>query len=320
MMVGFLLGTASELEQSQIETRYFREPRFYEQMLALEEEVICDYINEALTTVERQRFERHFLSTPRRRRKYESTRKLMTFVADQGNLDPDNQDKPSFWGWLSAWPERLQNVFLPKLNFVWSVALVVALSLGVWMLSLQVAALRSQIDQSEVQQSAVKQSVRKNKPKVDRGRANLDKPRNPVAGIADQLQASLDPTLIEMDSPEELTKVLSVNLRPLRLRSLSEVPKLSLSSNVSTLRLRLTLGNAASPQVTSYNAVLKTLAGQVIIRRQALSKQVVQSDKSLVFEVPAQTLSAGYYVLSLTSVTANRETQPAEDFFLQILR
>jgi hypothetical protein len=320
MMVGYLLGTASELEQSQIETRYFREPHFYEQVLALEEELICDYLNEVLTAAERRRFEQYFLASPRRLRKYESTRKLMTFVTDQEKLKANNHSHPSLMSWLAAWPERLHSFFIPKLNFVWSLAVVAVLSLAVWMLSLQVAALRQEIDQKQDQQVATKKAKQRTKAKLDKGRAGADNQRNPVAEIADQLQASLDPTFIESDSTANLTDVLSINLRPSQLRSPNQAPRISLPANVTTLRLRLTLGNAAAPQITSYNAVLKTLGGQEILRRLQVSKQVVQSGKSLTLEVPAQRLKPGYYALSLTSVTINRKTQPAEEFFIQIVR
>ena len=85
-IVGYLLGLSSEIEQGQVETRYFKDQRFYEQVLLVEEELICEYLGNDLSGVERRRFENHFLQSPHRRKKYDATRKLMAYIADQGAL------------------------------------------------------------------------------------------------------------------------------------------------------------------------------------------------------------------------------------------
>ena len=320
MMVGYLLGTASELEQSQIETRYFREPHFYEQMLALEEEVICDYLNQTLTADERQRFEQHFLESPRRRRKYNSTRKLLAFVADQGSVETQPAAQSTIPTWLLAWPERLHHFLLPKLNFVWSLTVVAVLSWGVWLLSLQVAALRQEIGQHETQQLATQKTKQRSKPKADKARSDNDTQRNTVAEIADQLQASLDPVFLEPADATDATRLLSVNLRASHMRSPSEAQKILLPAHLTKLQLRLNLGNAALAPATSYQVILKTLTGQVILRRQEVSQQIIQSERSLTLEIPAQQLKAGVYALTLLGITADQQTRFAEELFVQIER
>lgn len=320
MMVGYLLGTASELEQSQIETRYFREPHFYEQMLALEEEVICDYLNRTLTAPERQRFEQYFLGSPRRRRKYESTRKLLAFVADQGSLEVQPPAPSTIQTWIMAWPGRLHHFLLPKLNFVWSLALVAALSWGVWLLSLQVAALRHEVGQRKTQQFATQKTKQRVKPKTERARPDNDTQKSTVADLADQLQASLDPTFLESGDAADATRVLSVNLRASHMRSPSEAQKISLPAHLTGLQVRLNLGSATLSPATNYQVILKTLSGQVIMRRQAVSQQILQSERSLTLEIPAQQLRTGVYALTVLGVTADQQTRFAEELFVQIER
>jgi len=286
-MVGYLLGTASELEQRQVETRYFREPHFYEQMLAVEEEVICDYLNRTLTADERRHFEQHFLGSPRRRRKYESTRKLLAFVADRGSVEIQPPAQSTIQTWLMAWPERLHHFLLPKLNFVWSVALVAVLSWGVWLLSLQVAALRHEVGQRETQQLATLKTKQRTKPKAEKARSDNDAQRNAVADFADQLQASLDPTFLESADSTDANRLLSVNLRASHMRSPSEAQKILLPAQLATLQLRLNLGDAALPPATTYQVILNTLAGRVVMRHRAVSQQIVQSQRSLTLEIPS---------------------------------
>ena len=83
LLTSYLLGEASELEQNLLETNYFRDPRFYELLLAMEEELICDYLNGFLSPHEWRQFEQHFLKSARRRQKCDEMKRLLTNVARQ---------------------------------------------------------------------------------------------------------------------------------------------------------------------------------------------------------------------------------------------
>ena len=86
LLTSYLLGESSELEQTLLETNYFQDPHFYELMLAVEEELICDYLNGFLSPHEWKQFEQHFLKSARRRQKYESVRRLLGCTARQPQL------------------------------------------------------------------------------------------------------------------------------------------------------------------------------------------------------------------------------------------
>lgn len=329
LMVGYLLGTASELEQSQIETRYFREQQLFEQMLALEEELICDYLNETLTATERQQFERHFLNTPRRRRKFLATRKLMSFIADQRHVRPSTPPRSNWRTWFSHYTNWLNNLFAPKFSFVWTLALVMILSFGVLLLSVRVAALRNQVEKTESQQLAVRKLPQKPKGKPERtAGATTERLYNDQAHVADQLQASLDPAFLGNSGETSAEKIISVNLRPSRLRGTAETQTVTLQPEVTLLRVRLTSGQTNQsgrtsqliPQsIDSYVATMKTWEGREILRV-PVDKQIVQSGQSFSLEVPAEKLQRGHYVLTLKGHSTTQETPHAEEFFLQILR
>jgi len=114
--------------------------------------------------------------------------------------------------------------------------------------------------------------------------------------------------------------LLSITLRPSRVRGTGDAKKIAIPANVGTLRLQLLLSGAEHSTYPSYTAVLKTIEGQEVVRRQSMSTQIVQSDKSLALEVPANKLRDGYYAVLLTGITASKELKPAEEFFIQIIR
>jgi anti-sigma-K factor RskA len=87
----YLLGTASAEDQAAVEARYFRDSDFHALVLAVEQELICDYVRGHLPAAARARFESHYLATPARRRKYEQTRALLARLSDL----PDAEDRPA---------------------------------------------------------------------------------------------------------------------------------------------------------------------------------------------------------------------------------
>jgi hypothetical protein len=323
LLMSYLLGAATELEQSQIETRYFRNQRFYEELLALEEELICDYISGALTPEQGNRFEQHFLRSTRCRRKYESIKKLMTFVADQSGwqsaVTPPPTTAPKVLAACARW---LHSFFTPRLSFVWSTAAVAVLSLTALWLSVLVTELREEVKDGEAQQASLQKKVAKPKTKAERPPARQRNESRSLAEVADQLQASMGdtPGLISSAKSTPALSLLSVTLRPSRVRGSGEAKKISIPANAGTLRLQLLLSGAEHSTYPSYTAVMKTIEGQEVVRRQGVSTQVVQSDKSLVLELPANKLRDGYYAVLLTGITANKELRPAEEFFIQIIR
>lgn len=322
LLMSYLLGAATELEQSQIETRYFRDQRFYEELLALEEELICDYVSGALTPEEGRRFEQNFLSSDRRRRKYKSIKKLMTFFADQNDwqmVTTSQPAPPGLWANCTRW---LNDFFRPRLSFVWSTAVVTVLSLTALWLSVVVTELREDVKAGEAQQANSQKKTTRHKAKAERQSAKQRSESKSLTEMADQLQASLDeaPALVSSTKSTPALSLLSVTLRPSRVRGSGEAKKISIPANAGTLRLQLLLSGAEHGTYPSYTAVLKTIEGQEVARRQGISPQVAQSDKSLTLEVPASRLSDGYYAVLLTGITVSKELKPAEEFFIQIVR
>jgi len=63
----YLLHDVTDSEREEIETQYFRDPEALAMLDAIEGELIDAYVRRELTSAQRQKFERDFLSTPSRR-------------------------------------------------------------------------------------------------------------------------------------------------------------------------------------------------------------------------------------------------------------
>lgn len=91
----YLLGTVSHESRGGLEARLFSDDRlFWERISIAEDELVSDYVQQALSTEERRDFENHFLCTDERRAKVEFAKALHTYV------DHSVPSRESRTGWL----------------------------------------------------------------------------------------------------------------------------------------------------------------------------------------------------------------------------
>ena len=79
-LINYLLGMTSAEEAEPIENRYFSDPNYHEQLLALEDELIHAYLRRELPAHQQQAFEDYFLASERRQKKFLATRDLLSYV------------------------------------------------------------------------------------------------------------------------------------------------------------------------------------------------------------------------------------------------
>jgi anti-sigma factor RsiW len=100
MITAYLMGELSEHEQEAIEVRYFADDALFEQLLAIEDDLIDRYARGQITDTERQRLERHFMKSPERRKRVRFAVALLRLV---GALAADaHHQRLSWWRELKA--------------------------------------------------------------------------------------------------------------------------------------------------------------------------------------------------------------------------
>jgi hypothetical protein len=117
----YLLGAVTEEARKDLDTRLFSDDRiFWERISIAEDELVSDYVQNALKSEERQDFERHFLCTDERRAKLEFARALHTHATNHVSARAA-QPRESRWAWLMR----------PALSPAWAVAAAALLLLVV---------------------------------------------------------------------------------------------------------------------------------------------------------------------------------------------
>jgi CHAT domain-containing protein/tetratricopeptide (TPR) repeat protein len=97
----YLLNDVGEEERLAIEERLLTDDEYFEEISMAEEILIQDYADENLDADERERFEKHFLSSEENRQKVKFARALRKYV-NESKDSPETKKKPGFIDSLKA--------------------------------------------------------------------------------------------------------------------------------------------------------------------------------------------------------------------------
>jgi len=116
----YLLGTVTDEARKDLDARLFSDDRiFWERISIAEDELVSDYVQNALNQVERQDFEHHFLCTDERRAKLEFAKTLHAYAA--GTQPQSHLARESRWAWLRR----------PMVSPAWALAAAALLVLAI---------------------------------------------------------------------------------------------------------------------------------------------------------------------------------------------
>src|ERR1051325_4190989 len=151
LMVQYLLGELPEAEQLRLEEQYFTDDEAYQQLLALEDELRYDYAQGALAPLQRERFEKRFLTFPAERQRVELAGAIMHKVAEARERAVRESElatqeaKPWWTSWLAFF--SFQH---PALQFSLAAAGLVVLLGGAWLIY-ETLQLRTQLDRLQAE-------------------------------------------------------------------------------------------------------------------------------------------------------------------------
>lgn len=295
-LINYLLGMTSAEEAEPIENRYFSDPNYHEQLLALEDELIHAYLRRELPAHQQQAFEDYFLASERRQKKFLATRDLLSYV-DQ--LPPTTAKtssvgvpttKKTGWFTLPSFP-----------RLIGATAVLLALAVcGWWFWSQQ----QSQI-QSDIAQTAVSVSP---SPAL---------PNQPIQEADNSLPAPQAPAALADKPQMTVSKPIYVVAFALPgTRDTAEKVTVTLPAQAETVQAQIALSETSDQR---YELVLKTTDGERIWQQQNLSRQTTRLGLGVITSLPANRLQTGEtYVLDVKGISSTGESRFLEQAFLLI--
>jgi hypothetical protein len=295
----YMLGELDQEEQQRLEREIMTDNHTFEQLSVAEDELVEEYLEGSLSAREREKFEKHFLSTPERRQELKLAKALRRYVAEK-----KSESKVPFWESLQALL-RTQPAFL---KHALSAVLVLAVVGGAWSArqarrsSQEIAQIRDQQATSQEQMQDLQRQL------GDQRSRNLQ--------LAEELQRQE-----EQRSKTGLTAVprpslvsLALSLGRVRDTGSPKTPVLPLSA--SPIPLQLQLSENLYP---SYRAVLQDAKGSEVWILNQLRAQRSGADIVVVFTLPTE-LPPDDYSVKLSGMNSQGDFEDIGKYYFRVPR
>ena len=314
----FLLSEMSEDERSVFEARFVADESLFEQINVAEDELIESYVRGTLSTAEKTIFEREFLSTENRRRRVAFTRSMLDKIKKENVIVANKTELASAKN-SSVWTPFANLFKTPKFALGAVFALLISV-FGGWFLlrnSNQPEIVRqiTPTPTAEIIASVQNQnsSVNQNNPPDSNTNAaeNLSINKNDLPNAnRPKVNANQNANQPEQNISQP-APVLALFAGTVRAGG--KMPELNLPKTVAGATLQL---NLESTDYKIYSIEIINPDGGQIFKNSKLKAR----NSKINFFVPAAKLQAGEYIVRLSALNSNKETESVADYSFRVSR
>ena len=310
----FLLGELSETERTAFEENFIADESFFEQIRVVEDELIESYTRGTLAETDKSKFERNFLITEKRRQRVAFTRSMLAKLSE--NRESTAAKKTETAANYSVWNSIADFFKTPKLAFGAAFALLLA-TFGGWFL------LNDSNKQEIVQQTTPTPTVEIIQPDANQTaspnqnvavNSNAKTPPKKETNANNSGQKKETPNInpnAQKTPPASVSPVLALFAGT--IRSEGKTKTLNLPENAESVSLQL---NLESVDYKIYRAEIVNADGKVV----AQSGNLRTGKSKINFAVPARKFLKGDYLVKLSALNPNNETESVADYTFRINR
>jgi anti-sigma factor RsiW len=312
-MTRYLLGDLPEAEQAAIEQEFFADPEKFEEIWAVENDLVDSYVRGRLSRGERELFERNYLKSPKHRERVAIARKLLA-AADrsmpESSLAPHIIESVPYrrdWRWKVT--EALNSPRVLRTGLA-TAAMLLLFGGGVW-LALERARLIHELRRTGAQLS---EQQRRERAIADQLAAEREQ--------SSQLKSELDrlletPGQRPSQQPRQAGRpsILSFFLSPmLAPRSVGGPPQqITISRETDLVRLQMKIDEGDSRR---FQAAIRAVGGTRVWNQRSLAPR----SGEITVDVPAHKLPLGDYFLTLSATAPTGETEEINRYFFRVIR
>jgi hypothetical protein len=311
----YLLGELSSAEQAALEDEYFGDESKYDRLCKAEDEMIDRYARDYLSETDRERFERSYLTNPRRR--HVTFARALAQVVDEEvaarraapqTVGRERIERPdSRLSWLTSLARPLHG-----LRFALSMAAALLIVLGVAWLVIETSRLRAQLAEAQREGETQRDLARTQAQRV----GDLEAQYRRLAEERARLQAQLEAVKENVSStPARVLFALSIGA--LRSSGGQEAPELIIPRDAEEARLRINLDEYKFPR---YQVTLLTTEGKEVFARKGLRPQATKNGDVLIVSVPARKFASGDNILAFSGISASGEVETLGKTIVKVRR
>jgi hypothetical protein len=319
LIARYLLGDLPEEEQARLEDRAFSDRDYMRNIVAVESDLIDEYVRGGLSDSERLRFERRFLASAERRQKVEFARALADVIpkatAEDASRTATVSAPASWWNSFIASLRGLS----PAFKFSMAAA-ALTLVVGVPWLIAEAVRLRAQVAQLQAERQALRRQEEILRRQADGERARGE---DLAAQVRREQERSEELTRqLDRDQSRErgagLSFIASVFLPPGIPRGAAERPKLVVPQAAGVARLQI--GLEREDEYKSFRVEIRTAQGQEVWTQDSLRPRQSRAGRVLNLAIPGNVLGAGEYELTLKGMIDNQNAEDVRYYYFDSLK
>ncbi|HEY0429805.1 MAG TPA: hypothetical protein VGC76_18625 [Pyrinomonadaceae bacterium] len=312
----FLLGEMPADARTAFEERFVADESLFEQISVTEDELIEAYVRGTLSPAEKTNFEREFLSTETRRRRVRFARAMLDKLAVVNEIAAAKKTEtattnPSFLDKLTAFFK------FPQIALGAALALLI-LIFGGWLLlrnpnRQEIAGLTTPTPSNKIIESNQNQNSPSNENRtvhsnINAGQ-NVSSNKNDLPNVN---QPAPSPTS-DREKEKSAAPAPILALFAGGTRASGKMSELNLPKNAAGARLEL---NLESLDYKNYSIEIVNPDGDLIFKNSRLKAR----NSKINFFVPAQKLQTGDYIVKLSALNPQAETESVADYAFRVNR
>jgi hypothetical protein len=314
-LIQYLLGELPEEEQNLLEEQYLSDDDSHERLLMAEDELIEEYARGEMEDSRRERFERYFLSSPRRQKKLRFARTVMLYTDEVRQPKRSATDKRLS---ASLW-ETLPALFQPQ-RFAWQISLgfmaALLVAVGIWSF-IKIDRLQKQICEIQARQDSPPTPSDQNE-KLER---QITSERKRAQELTAQLERERDlREQLEKDLTNRSTAPAAIlpflfSLSPISVRSGDEASTFQIPTGAARVQIELVVEEG---DYKRFEASVKLVDGNEIWKQSRLPIKSRSGTKFIELTLPAKILTEGDYLIKLQGLNNDGSLEDAEDYSFTI--
>jgi hypothetical protein len=304
----YLLGELAEADQTAIERELLIDRSKFDQVWAVENELVDSYVRGEMSRTDRERFEGHYLASPLHRERVAIAESFLPSI-DQGageTVEVRRKEPvvPRRLGFLLRSPR-------PVFGAVLVMALLLAFSI-VWSYIERVR-LTGQIVDLQKEAQTERAFLKQREQELASRNQEVEKEIADLSQRNEQLKAELEQ--LRQGRQATAPTVLSYLLAPALIRGEKALPLTTISLSAGKAQLLMEL---ASADFTNYQVILQTVEGREILRRRTGKFRVGKDRAFAALPVKAEELSRGDYILILFGRTSDGRSEEIDRYFFRV--
>jgi hypothetical protein len=302
LMRRYLLGDLPESVTNDLELQVLHDDEKFEEMWEAENRLVDGYVRGNLPAADKERFERHYQSSPVHRQRVAVARNLVE-EADRSRATPIRAREPWF----------AQKFGFPLLS--WQSALAAAALLfavtSIWLLLD-----RSRSRQEQQQLRAESQSRQTREEALSQQLATNQAERKRLESENEQLRTARNDNVPPAEQEgNRRPAIYSLLLIPTLVRGGDDAVKATIPPQTDFVRLQMKVDQQSA---RGFQVNVRNLEGQQVWNQQI--KPADNHTRTISVQIPAGKLPLGDYILTLSAVDSTAQTEEINRYFFRVIR